>query len=157
MFNTIDKNIIKNNKKYDKLEYIIFELDKVHEQILRDINRMSIFFNNIKLTKKNYNFYVKNIKILSYMNQAPFAPIYELFVNLYQNINKNTYIVDGGYDKKINIITTKYDKIYIYIDSMLDIVKIVNNEKQYMQTIKFTQKIKLHSNYNKIKWILFNK
>ncbi len=95
------------------------------------------------------------------MNQAPFAPIYELFLNLYQNIKKHMYIVDGGHDKFIKIITKK-NKKYILVISILDIVKIINNEKIYMQSISFTQTIKLHkkedkSDFNVIKWFLFDK
>lgn len=151
--NIIDKIKIKKQKEYHNLEIILFHKNKVKSQIDRDINRMNIFFNDIKLHKSNYKNCTNDIKLLSYMNQAPYAPIYELFVNLYGNAKKNIYIVDGGHDKNIFIIT-KNNKKYVSVISSLDIVKIIDNEKTKLYEIQFVHKIKFHKDYNKIKWTI---
>jgi hypothetical protein len=118
-------------------------MNKVHNQIERDIERMKIYYNDTRLQKNNYFNFVKDYCTLDLMHQGAFAPIYFYFVDIYQK--NNTYVVDGGYEKYIYIYTKK-NKTIIYITSHFDIVIINNGTKQHIKTIKFYNKQKIRNN-----------
>ena len=99
-------------------------MNNICNQIDRDIERMKIYYNDIRLHDYNYFNYVTEYSILDLMHQGAFAPIYFYFVDQYQK--NNTYVVDGGYEKYIYIYTKK--------------------NKQHIKTIKFFNKQKIRNN-----------